>query len=212
MSSREQILQRMRAAAQPTAPAAPWNRSEPFTDLARTFGGKVVEAGGEVLHATDHADAQRQLLEFLNAETDGTLVYNPEGFAAEFFSDLAAERALAPSAASSPDSWIATCERAAAGVTGVDAAFAQTGTVILSSGSTSSRLVSLLPPIHIAVVYTDQILSDIIEWVGQGFSAEAANTVLVSGPSKSADIEQTLTIGVHGPKRFVVLLIESAQP
>ncbi len=81
---------------------------------------------------------------------------------------------------------------------------------MVQSGRGKSRLVSLLPPVHIAVLTTDQITTDLFTWVETMRPAEMpANLVFISGPSKTADIEQTLAIGVHGPKRFVVVLVDT---
>ena len=81
--------------------------------------------------------------------------------------------------------------------------------MVLDSGLGRSRLATLLPPVHVALVYHHQLQPDIFTWTAGRDEAWPANVVLVSGPSKTADIEQTLTVGVHGPKRFIVLLIES---
>ena len=70
---------------------------------------------------------------------------------------------------------------------------------------------SLVPPIHAVVLEADRIRSTFHEflveedWVGRGLPT---NALLISGPSKSADIEQTLAYGVHGPKEFLVLIRE----
>ena len=72
------------------------------------------------------------------------------------------------------------------------------------------RLMSLVPPIHIALLETDKLYTTFAEamqeqaWVQKGMPT---NALLISGPSKSADIEQTLAYGVHGPKELVVILI-----
>ena len=100
---------------------------------------------------------------------------------------------------------------------GVDAAFtstfggiAETGTLILMPDAEEPRLMSLVPPVHIAVLEVDKLYTTFAEavqeqgWVKTGMPS---NALLVSGPSKSADIEQTLAYGVHGPKELVVILV-----
>jgi L-lactate dehydrogenase complex protein LldG len=94
------------------------------------------------------------------------------------------------------------------GVTAALAAFAETGSVVISSEAGRSRLVSLLPPIHVVLLSRRQITTDIFTWMADRKGEWPANVVFVSGPSKSADIEQTLTVGVHGPRRFVVILFD----
>jgi L-lactate dehydrogenase complex protein LldG len=88
------------------------------------------------------------------------------------------------------------------GVTGVDAAFPETGTLLLRSDPTRPRMVSLLPRIHLALLTKSILLPDLspaFENVkGDGYF------VFVTGPSRTADIELTVTIGVHGPKALHV--------
>jgi L-lactate dehydrogenase complex protein LldG len=99
----------------------------------------------------------------------------------------------------------------------VDAAFtsthggiAETGSLILMPNQDEPRLMSLVPPIHIALLDRTQLYSTFAEamqaqgWVKNGMPT---NALLISGPSKSADIEQTLAYGVHGPKELVVILV-----
>ncbi|MGB4871273.1 MAG: LUD domain-containing protein, partial [Candidatus Promineifilaceae bacterium] len=87
---------------------------------------------------------------------------------------------------------------------------AETGSVILSSGPAQSRMATLLPPIHIVLLPTSRLTSDIFTWTQARQETIPANITLISGPSKTADIEQTMAVGVHGPKRFVVIVYEDA--
>ena len=88
---------------------------------------------------------------------------------------------------------------------------AETGTLILWPSPAEPRLMSLVPPIHIALLDTTKIYDTFAEairaesWAGN----MPPNALLISGPSKTADIEQTLAYGVHGPKRLVVVLLNS---
>jgi L-lactate dehydrogenase complex protein LldF len=97
------------------------------------------------------------------------------------------------------------------GLTGAVAAIADTGTLVLSGGSRRSLLPSLLPETHLAVVRSKDIYDDLAGWlraVGSPYVAGSSNLVLISGPSRTADIEMTLTVGVHGPRQLIVFLIE----
>jgi L-lactate dehydrogenase complex protein LldG len=98
----------------------------------------------------------------------------------------------------------------------LDAAFtttrggiAETGGLILWPGPEEPRLMSLVPPVHLALLDTDKIYDTF--WQAMRCEEWAAgmppNALLISGPSKTADIEQTLAYGVHGPKRLVVVAI-----
>ena len=100
------------------------------------------------------------------------------------------------------------------GITGVDYAIAETGSCVLFADEKLSRLGSLLPPVHVAVVKSGQVLPGLDElfdicrrdFITQG---RLDYMSIISGPSRSGDIEQKLTVGVHGPKEAHMVLLES---
>jgi L-lactate dehydrogenase complex protein LldG len=94
------------------------------------------------------------------------------------------------------------------GLTGVDLAIAETGTLALVSSSDHPRTASLLPPVHVAVVRADQIVPTLgAAFARLGPAIPAASAInFVTGPSRTADIELQLTLGVHGPGELVVVL------
>ncbi len=98
------------------------------------------------------------------------------------------------------------------GITDVEAALAETGSIIISSGPHLSRGSYLAPPVHIALVRTSQILADLIDYFdrldGPLNQPNRSATVLISGPSKTADIEGILITGVHGPGEVHVVIID----
>lgn len=96
-----------------------------------------------------------------------------------------------------------------AAVTTARSGIAQTGSLVLWPTPDEPRLMSLLPPIHVVLVDKTQILDSLADTMAvQGWAGGMpTNAVLVSGPSKTADIEQTLAYGVHGPKELIVLVL-----
>jgi len=98
--------------------------------------------------------------------------------------------------------------RADVGVTGCHGAIADTGSLALISGPGCSRTVSLLPPWHIGVVRPDDLFASMFDFfqARRDEMASAANCTFVTGPSRTADIELSLTIGVHGPGKVAVIL------
>jgi L-lactate dehydrogenase complex protein LldG len=98
-----------------------------------------------------------------------------------------------------------------AGITSTAGAIADPGALILWPSEKEPRLMSLVPSIHIAVLQADKIYSSFLEVMQkENWSAKMpTNVVLISGPSKTADIEMTLAFGVHGPKELIVLILES---
>lgn len=100
-----------------------------------------------------------------------------------------------------------------AAITDVRSAIAETGSLVLWPDLDQPRLMTLVPPIHFAVVDADQLKNtfhEVIVSEGWGGASDGqampTNALLISGPSKTADIEQTLAYGVHGPKELVVLV------
>lgn len=105
----------------------------------------------------------------------------------------------------------AELEQLLVGITGAEAALAESGTLILRSGVGRSPLTSLLPPTHIALLEVRRVFPDLHAYLNSLPDAAAhihmaSNTVLISGPSRTADIEQVLTLGVHGPRELIVVL------
>jgi L-lactate dehydrogenase complex protein LldG len=106
------------------------------------------------------------------------------------------------------------------GVTGVEAAFAGTGSMLMLAGPGTSRSASLLPFRHIALIPFSRLYRNFEEWLAEKREAgtlvdtfrSRANLTLISGPSKSADIEMNLTLGVHGPKFVHAILFDDTPP
>lgn len=99
------------------------------------------------------------------------------------------------------------------GVTGIAYAVAETGSVAITAGNGVSRLISLLPPVHVAVVLPSQILPSLDELFAilRGDFLERGSldyTNIISGPSRSADIDQTLIRGMHGPREAYMVIAE----
>ncbi len=94
------------------------------------------------------------------------------------------------------------------GITSAQAAIAETGTLVLDSAHERHRLVSLVPPVHIAIVDASTIyatLGETLAMLQNGKELSPAVT-FITGPSRTADIELTLTIGVHGPQELYVII------
>lgn len=99
-----------------------------------------------------------------------------------------------------------------AGITSTYGAIAETGALILWSSEEEPRQMSLVPPIHIAVLQADKIYNTFLEVMQKENWAAGmpTNAFLISGPSKTADIELTLAFGVHGPRELIVLVVNES--
>ncbi len=94
------------------------------------------------------------------------------------------------------------------GISTAQAAIAETGTLVLDSARERHRLVSLVPPVHIAIVEASSIfqtLGEALAFIHQNGNISPAVT-FITGPSRTADIELTLAIGVHGPQELYVIV------
>ncbi|MBR9859000.1 MAG: lactate utilization protein C [Gammaproteobacteria bacterium] len=102
--------------------------------------------------------------------------------------------------------------RVDAGITGCHGAIAATGTLVLWPGPAEPRTLSLVPPCHIAILKASTLHANLPAMMAdQGWAGGMpTNLLLVSGPSKTADIQQTLAYGAHGPKQLLVLILEDA--
>ena len=170
-------------------------------DLLERFSSEIQSLGGQLIQCTAQ-QAPGQILKLLK--------------------DLQIQRIQTWSAESLPHNLLSSLEQGGihcqvepdpelkAGLTGVLAAAADTGTLALASAPGQPLTASLLPEIHIACLHASQILPSLADLITQPWIAQAANTVLISGPSRTADIEMTLTIGVHGPKQLIVICIEES--
>ena len=94
------------------------------------------------------------------------------------------------------------------GITGCTCAIAATGTLLITGEPGRPLGSSLLPEIHIAIVQGGQLVSSLEEALRLPQSRQASAAVLITGPSRTADIEMTLTIGVHGPKELLVFITD----
>lgn len=95
------------------------------------------------------------------------------------------------------------------GINEVDGAIAESGSLIEVSNHIQKRLVSSLPEIHIAILPKSRIFPDLKTALRSLDFANATYVTLISGPSRTADIERVLTIGVHGPERVIIVCVEN---
>jgi L-lactate dehydrogenase complex protein LldG len=109
---------------------------------------------------------------------------------------------------------IAEIEPCDAGITTCETLVARTGTITLSSKQQSGRVLGIYPPIHIVVAFSEQVVNDLkdsLMAIKQKYPEQIPSLInFETGPSRTADIEKTLVVGVHGPKEVFVFLIDEA--
>jgi L-lactate dehydrogenase complex protein LldG len=189
----------------PSTPASDDGRPLPqrFSEELRAVGGVVElvspdDLTGAVAAAAAEADARTAVIgpdlgSFAGPVADGLnrshiVVLEPDG----------------------EEGWRKACARADLGVTGALVGVASSGSVLIAAGTESSRLTSLLPPGHLVVLPVERLIAGFEELFASlpGHLEGASSAVLVTGPSRTADIEMVLVQGVHGPRNVHVLLVE----
>lgn len=230
--SREAFLDRVRQAAQvgqahrvhlyPVPPEVGYVGCE--GDLCERFATEVAAVGGEA-HSVPDLPAARGALEKLLDElhparsaggTCGALCWQHELLTRLGLDELLESRGMVRHdyrtlATLSPEKRRETMLACQVGITSCDCAIAETGSLLVCSRSGRERLASLLPPVHVAIVERSQIVPDLIDAIGllsrRGVDHLPSNAVLITGPSKTGDIELQLTTGVHGPGKWHVIVV-----
>ena len=203
MTARDEILSRLRSSDVPMPERKP--RPRTFPNLVEEFAASLRAAKGEVFLVPD-LDAALEQAAKIFAELEAVSIVahrEPPLSGIDLPQRFPGQQFRFPD---DPGDYRAACAGADAGLTSAEAALAETGSLVLVSSPTQARMTSLLPPVHIVLLPESKILPSIFEWVEQRPAEFPANMVLVSGPSKTADIEQVLVVGVHGPGRLIVIV------
>jgi len=216
-SARERILARLRSAALPPAEPLPdtgeaaWlARQPPLGDLAARFAAEQEQVGGRVVRVPDWAALPAAVAPWLAEHAVASVMTGTEPRLEPLRAHLGGQAGLEVLTYSDAletqreEIFAADC-----GITTALAAIAETGTVVLQPGPAEPRLLSLAVPVHLAVVEAATLVPTLSDFVATGrYQADPpTNLVFVSGASRTADIELTLTVGVHGPKVFLVALV-----
>jgi L-lactate dehydrogenase complex protein LldG len=93
------------------------------------------------------------------------------------------------------------------GITDVAWAIAETGSLAIRPSPAHGRSISLVPPLHIAIVQPENLIADLVDLFAE-VPRDAIGVTLITGPSKTADIEGRLVVGVHGPGQVHILLLQ----
>jgi L-lactate dehydrogenase complex protein LldF len=183
------LIQHSNQSAQSQSTNLPSNQD---TNLPTQFTTELTTLGGTVIPCTA-ADLPAKLTDFLRQRA-----------ATSVFVDAVGAEHL-------PSEFTTICEPDPAikfGLTGCAVGIANTGTVLLLDEGETLKA-SLLPETHLVVLPTNCLVADLPEALAG--TRNASNAVLVTGPSRTADIEMTLTIGVHGPKEIIVFLVDDSK-
>ncbi|MCC2869076.1 MAG: lactate utilization protein [Candidatus Accumulibacter phosphatis] len=216
MSARDRILQRLRAAAPGITPILPdvhafhaaSDAEQPASSHAgriELFCEKMAFWHGEVVPAT-HANWPHKLRELCVAKGVRSLLHAEPHAAALLAAGIGGLKPYDRPV----EGWKKELfQDTDASLTSTRGGIAETGTLIIWPDASEPRLMSLVPPIHFALLDARQLYDNFFTaMTDQGWSEHLpTNALLVSGPSKTADIQVTLAYGAHGPKELIVLLL-----
>ncbi|MBK8752824.1 MAG: lactate utilization protein [Candidatus Competibacteraceae bacterium] len=214
-SARDLILTRLRAAVPQDRAVAPEPATPPSVELSRAEKVARLKQRMEAMHAevivTDAAGWRDALKTVLRTRKLNGLLYAPatalgQELAAAWDSDLPLLVGYIEDVEQSKERLFAID----ASITATHGGLADVGALILWPDSNEPRLMSLAPALHIAVLDATKIHDSLAEVMAREHWQERmpTNVLLISGPSKTADIELVLTFGVHGPKELIVLILD----
>lgn len=212
-TAREQILGALRAGLRSATPSPlpPVRRGAPVpvSERAALFAAVLNRIGGRAEIVADLATATARIAGLLAEHGVQRLAISDAPELAGMTPAWSPGRRLLPSDAPREELLAAD-----AGVTFAQLGIAETGTLVLATAKEQNRLASLLPALHLAVLPCSRLcgsLGDAFAALVDADGAPRSRTVtFVTGPSRTADIELTLVVGVHGPKALHVLLVADA--
>jgi L-lactate dehydrogenase complex protein LldG len=224
--SRASILANIRhslaAARLPAPPATPLPvpiLSQPPSELMEQFAGELEALSGK-FHIVPRADLTNFIVQVLRERGATELLMwradqltAPEVVIGLRTAGVTVRDGELPRDAAR-SAGVADVARITAGLTGADAAIAETGTLALLAGPGRPRLASMSVRTHIALITPEQLYPSLAAWLASRkdlrdeLRTRAALT-FITGPSRTADIEMTLTVGVHGPAEVLVVLVGS---
>lgn len=207
-SSKENVLKKIREALSSATPL-PFPQSEGNNsvyqpsqqELELEFAEQFTRLQGKFIYCLNSSELVMQLSQ-LAGKLEWKNIYCPDnavrsmleqnGFALAGYNDLA------------------SCD---VSITGCECLVARTGTMVLSAAQPEGRTASVYAPIHVCIAYTDQLKYDIrdaLQLLKEKYGSNLPSMIsFATGPSRTADIEKTLVVGVHGPKEAYCMLLES---
>jgi L-lactate dehydrogenase complex protein LldG len=210
--ARERILGRLRSNRPHAVPTPPlyqrpqgWNREQ----CIKNFAERMQAVRGEV-HRVD----RDHWVDWINREITArglTRALIGRNAIADRFADGAADAFEVTRYRQPIETWKDSLfDNIDFAVTGTLAGLAESGSLVLWPDRDEPRLMSLVPPLHIALLDADRLFENFAELIEKEGWAQGmpTNALLISGPSKTADIEQTLAYGIHGPKELITLILE----
>jgi L-lactate dehydrogenase complex protein LldG len=183
-----------------------------MTELFDTFKARAQAVSAEVHRCSTRQDAIEFILGFLRAEGVTAMPHSSAVWArGSLLNGLDCEGLERAVSGLSFHVTRDSAEAAKIGISQVEWAISATGTLVTDASAVDRRLVSTLPVIHLAIAPTQQIHPDLASLLSKLNPTQSAYISMITGPSRTADIERVLTIGVHGPSRLVILFVDELE-
>lgn len=172
----------------------------PENDLLIQFATELTKVGGSFVFCANEKELSNEIKVLLEARKANTIfsydekltqVLKGEGIAMENDSDKIAQASMV--------------------MTSCEFLVARLGSVLVSSGQISGRLANFIPDTHIVVAEQNQVVEkvkDALAELRKKYDTLPSMTTLITGPSRTADIEKTLVMGAHGPRELIVFVLE----
>ncbi|MCL4303824.1 MAG: LUD domain-containing protein [Anaerolineae bacterium] len=192
-----------------------YQTNTPLAKMAEDFARELRALSGYVHLLEETGSVLAIILEILQKhQAERIIAWDSEELGLAWVSGALAEAGITveindlPAEAEGRKAGLARLDGVWVGLTGAQGGLADTGTLALVSGPGRGRLASLLPPVHIALLPAQKLYPSLPAFLAAnpGITAEGSNFVLITGPSRTADIELTLSMGVHGPKEIHVII------
>jgi len=183
--------------------------SEAMNPYFETFKMRAEAVGAEVHRFAAKPEALDFILHFLREQDIGGA---PPSYAVwanrDFLNDAEKQSLSSRLQGLRFDVTRAVAAEAKVGISHMDWAIANTGTLVQDAAAVEQRLVSTLPVIHIAVLREHTIVADMPSVLRKIDPKRSGYLSMITGPSRTADIERVLTIGVHGPERVIIVVVD----
>ena len=178
------------------------------SDWLSTFTINLVNNNAIVKHIND-ADVAETVASFLKEQKISQLMIGDKTWSEKLNTHLQADIEVLPCYKNLSTEKHEVFATVPASMTTSAGAIASTGTIVLKPDENEPRALSLIPPVHIVLVKKSELFADLPSIIkAQSWQTSLpTNLILLSGPSKTADIQQTLAYGAHGPKTLLVLVI-----
>ena len=210
-SAKDEILGKIRKALSvgndaPVAPdlTSPIYAPLPDEDLVVAFAHMFKEKGGELIYASSEEELSEGISGFLYAY-QYRQVYVWDTIAADFLADQNCQVITNDKNLEDIEVAFTICEMMVA----------RTGSIVVSSAKASGRRLSIYPPHHVVIAAASQIVADIddaFKALKRLYPEQLPSMVsMITGPSRTADIEKTLVLGAHGPKRLTLFLLDDIE-